>query len=100
MNELIKITESYGKRAVSARELHAFLENKKQFADWIKNRIKQYDLIENEDYVLISPNSEIKKGRGGDRRSVEYALSVDCAKELAMVEGNINGKHARPAVRN
>jgi len=96
MNELIKITEQGGKRAVNARELHAFLGVETRFNDWIKYRIENYDLIEGEDYVvLITENSVIKKGRGGDRRSIEYALSIDCAKELSMVENNERGKQAR-----
>lgn len=33
MEEIIKITERDGQRAVSARELHQFLESKQQFAD-------------------------------------------------------------------
>lgn len=89
MNELIKVTETNGKKAVSARELHLFLENKKQFADWITHRINKYGLIENVDYQTLSLNGE--KGRP----SIEYALSLDAAKELSMVEGNAKGKQAR-----
>lgn len=65
------------------------MESKKQFADWIKHRIKKYELIENVDYVSFSLNGE--KGRPQE----EYALTVDCAKELSMVEGNAKGKQAR-----
>jgi phage anti-repressor protein len=92
MKELIKITEQDGRQAVSARELHAFLGSKQNFADWIKSRIKQYGLIENEDYVSL--HKIMKRAVGGSTR-IEYALSVDCAKELAMVEGNEQGKRAR-----
>ena len=48
--ELIKITEQNGKQAVSARELHAFLESKQDFSNWIKNRIEKYDFEEGVDY--------------------------------------------------
>jgi len=73
--------------------LHAFLESKKQFADWIKHRIKKYGLVENQDFVSFSLISE--KPQQGGRPQTEYALSLDCAKELAMVEGNERGKEAR-----
>lgn len=89
MNELIKITDNNGKKAVSARELHLFLESKKQFADWIKHRISKYELIEGTDYQSFSPVSE------NGRPSIEYALTLDAAKELSMVEGNAKGKQAR-----
>jgi len=70
------------------------LGNKKQFADWIQSRIRQYEFEENQDYVLISPKNETK-GRGGDRRSIDYYLSLDMAKELSMVERNQRGKQVR-----
>jgi phage anti-repressor protein len=92
MKELIKITERGGRRAVSARELHAFLGSKQDFSHWIKSRIKQYGLVENEDYCSF--DKIIERAIGGSKR-IEYVLSVDCAKELAMVEGNEQGKRAR-----
>jgi len=95
MQELVKIREQDGKQSVSARELHGFLESKQQFSDWIKNRIEKYEFVENQDFILISENYEIKEGRGGDRRSIDYALTLDTAKELSMVEGNEKGKQAR-----
>lgn len=90
--ELIKITEVNGNKAVSARELHSFLESKQQFADWIKRRIDQYEFVEYQDFEVIhnSMNNPI-----GGRPFIEYALSVDMAKELSMVEGNEKGKMAR-----
>lgn len=93
MNEIIKITEQNGKRAVSARELHAFLESKKDFSSWIKDRIDRYGFIENQDYCLLTEIGE-QKGRGGHNK-IEYILTIDAAKELSMVEGNERGKQAR-----
>lgn len=90
MYEIIKITETNGRKAVSARELHYFLESKQEFASWIKNRITKYDLIENEDFVRFD---NIIKTTGG--KTIEYALTLDAAKELSMVEGNAKGKQAR-----
>ena len=92
MNVLIKITEQNGKRAVSARELHHFLESKQEFANWIKNRIEKYGFVENQDYEVF--DNFVKNPNGG-RPLTEYALSVDMAKELSMVEGNEKGKEAR-----
>jgi phage antirepressor protein len=92
MKELIKITEQNGKRAVSARELHLFLESKQEFANWIKNRIDKYGFIENQDYEVF--DNFIKNPNGG-RPLIEYALTIDTAKEIAMVEGNEKGKEAR-----
>ena len=41
---------------VSARELHSFVESKRQFADWIKNRIEKYGFVENVDYITFPQN--------------------------------------------
>lgn len=92
MEEIIKITEHNGKRAVNARELHQFLESKYQFANWIQERITKYGFVENQDYEVFKEN--LKNSNGG-RPQIEYALSVDMAKELSMVENNEKGRIAR-----
>lgn len=92
MQELITITEQNGQRAVSARELHEFLEVGKVFGAWINERIEQYGFIENQDYVVFSKNG---KNPEGGRPLKEYAISIDMAKELSMVERNEKGKLAR-----
>lgn len=89
MKELIKVTEKNGKRAVNARDLYNFLEVKSKFADWIKNRIYEYGFIEFQDFVTFSKNLE----SGGKVK--EYALSIDMAKELSMVEKTERGRQAR-----
>lgn len=88
MIQIIKITEQNGKQAVSARELHAFLESKQDFTTWIKNRIDKYELINGVDYTL-------HKFMERNSWKHEYALTIDAAKELSMVEGNEKGKQAR-----
>ena len=89
MNQLIKITEKEGKQLVSARELHEFLEVKSKYADWIKNRIKKYDFVENLDYGTVSKILE----NGG--KEYDHAITVEMAKELSMVENNEKGSQAR-----
>lgn len=89
MQELIRITEHNGQQVVSARDLHSFLGSKKDFSDWVKQRITKYGLENGVDFTTFqgkTPNG---------RPSTEYALTLDAAKELAMVEGNAKGKQAR-----
>ena len=105
-------------QTVNARELHAFLGNKMHFADWIKKRIVDYGFVENVDYVRVELAAGLAMAQtGGDfadilhaqknetqetstcdfgqRGRIEYALSLDMAKELSMVERNAQGKQAR-----
>ncbi|WP_159522959.1 phage antirepressor KilAC domain-containing protein [Sunxiuqinia indica] len=88
MTELIKIHEHKGQKVVSARELHAFLGSKRQFADWIKQRISQYGFIDGQDYTTFHKIVNRSK-------TTEYAITTDMAKELCMVENNDRGRLAR-----
>ena len=90
MKELIKITKNEeGQQLVSARELHGFLEVKTRFNDWIKNRIEKYGFKENIDYTKIL----VQCIRG--QNEYDFALVLDMAKELSMVENNEKGRQAR-----
>ncbi|EEX3219585.1 antA/AntB antirepressor family protein [Escherichia coli] len=79
---------------VNARDLHSFLGVGRMFAHWVKERIAEYGFVESLDYILICQNGQTK-GRGGDRRSKDYHLTLDTAKELAMVERNEKGRQIR-----
>jgi anti-repressor protein len=91
-SELIHIQERDGQRAVSARELHQVLGSKQDFSTWIKNRINKYGFIENQDYQSF--HNSVEREIGASTR-IEYALSIDMAKEIAMVEGNERGRKVR-----
>ncbi len=79
----------------NARDLHATLEVGRDFTTWLKERIEQYGFTEGEDFAIDSPKRGNQSGRGGDRRSRAYHLTLDMAKELAMVENNERGRQVR-----
>ncbi|EEC9211160.1 antA/AntB antirepressor family protein [Escherichia coli] len=70
---------------VNARDLHTFLGVGKRFASWITERIEEYGFVENQDYILLSNLGKQTSGRGGHNRK-DYHLTLDTAKELAMVD--------------
>lgn len=88
MNELIKITEYDGKKAVSARELYEFLEVDTKFTTWCQRMI-EYGFTEKIDFIPI-----LGKSTGG-RPSVDYALTLDTAKHWSMIQRNEKGMQAR-----
>ena len=92
MEQLIKITEQNGKQAVSARELHEFLEVKTQFTKWCE-RMFEYDFVENQDFVALSQKR--LTAQGNETTLTDYALTLDCAKEIAMLQRTDKGKQAR-----
>ena len=88
MSELIPITEQNGEQAVSARVLYEFLEVKTEFVKWCE-RMFEYGFTEEQDFSPI-----LTKSTGG-RPSTDYALTLDCAKEIAMLQRTERGKQAR-----
>lgn len=84
---------------VDARALHEFLGSGQMFATWIKARVAEYQFAEGIDYARLT---EIESGKhqglksffGGNNR-VDYHLSLDMAKELAMVERSDKGREVR-----
>ena len=77
----------------NARDLHKALQVGRKFATWITERIKEYVFVENQDYILIFPEMGKNSGRG--RPSKEYHLTLNMAKELAMVEKTEVGRQVR-----
>ncbi len=76
----------------NAQDLHAFLDVQTRFNDWVARRIEQYGFIEGEDYYSVLSNRS--DGLPGKPRT-EYHLTLDTAKELAMVENNEQGRQVR-----
>ncbi len=76
-------------QTVDGRALHTFLEVQTEFKNWIVRRIEEYSFEEDKDF-----RSFLTESTGG-RPTKEYALALDMAKELAMVERTPKGKEAR-----
>lgn len=92
-NEL-PLIQSNNDLMVDARQLHQKLKSRRQFANWITDRIKDYGFIEGKDYLTNLLNQN-RSGKGGDRKSKEYHLTLDMAKELCMVERSEIGRAFR-----
>lgn len=87
---VLPVYESDDRRLVSARELHAALGSGWQFSDWIQDRIAKYGFVEGQEFFRVSC-----KTPAGGRPRIEYWLTLDCAKEIAMVENNERGRRIR-----
>lgn len=96
MNEIIKISSQMigfvEVNSVNARDIHNYVESKKDFSNWIKNRLEQLNAVENEDFVKLTQKGELSKT--GQTR-IEYIVTLDIAKHLAMMERNAQGKNIR-----
>ena len=81
------------KKTVNARRLHVWLGVGKDFSNWIKDRIDKIGFVENEDFIKIAARQNERAGNRG--ASIEYHITTDMAKHLAMVEKNEKGREAR-----
>lgn len=88
-NGLVPIYQNEDEKLVNSRDLHAGIESKQKYADWVKNRIEKYGFVEGEDFFV-----NLGKSTGG-RPSIEYFFKMDTAKEIAMVENNPQGRKVR-----
>jgi anti-repressor protein len=90
MNELITIERNEnGELLVSGRELHEFLESKERFSKWWE-RMLSYGFevgIDYTPYQKVHPSNY--------QEITDYAMKVDMAKEIAMIQRNDKGKQAR-----
>jgi phage anti-repressor protein len=88
VKELIEIKDENGKQTVSARELHQKLGVKTSFKDWIKRMI-DYGFEEKKDFCSFLSESS------GGRPLREYAISIDMAKEICMIQRSEIGRKFR-----
>lgn len=96
MNEIITITKASINNeevnAVNARDLWEKIESKRRFGDWIKDRLEGF--TEGQDYVI---HKIVKTGNGasGKQYQIDYIISLDTAKHIAMLERNEQGHKIR-----
>lgn len=90
MKELIKITQNENGQVVNARDLYKFLEyNTSHWKRWYeRNILKDIFFIENKDYVKLA-----RRENGND--IIDFALTINMAKELSMLSRTPKGKEAR-----
>ena len=88
MNELIKVTYPDDRPAVSARDLHEFLDVGSEYSHWFK-RMCEYGFTEGQDFSPFLTEST------GGRPAQDAILTLDMAKEICMLQRNEKGKQAR-----
>ena len=75
LNELINLAiNGELQQTVNARELHSFLESKQDFSTWIKNRIADYDFVENQDFIAAP--QKYGAANGGHATRKEYYITL------------------------
>ncbi|HER2938560.1 TPA: phage antirepressor KilAC domain-containing protein [Streptococcus pyogenes] len=92
MNHLINVTLNENQEpVVSARDLHKELKVKTRFSEWVKQNFKIFE----EGYDFTSVVGTTVVNNGAVREIQDYVLSLDAAKNLAMVSKTDKGKEVR-----
>lgn len=93
MNELIKINYDSDRYTTSAKDLWEFLDRPhSEFMKWF-HRYSEYGFVENIDYRAIRQKS--RTAQGNEYEYTDYEITIDMAKELAMLQKTEKGKMAR-----
>ena len=92
MNELFKVNYDNERITLSARELHEFLEVKTKYKDWFP-RMTEYGFVENIDYQAIAQKRAT--AQGNETTYTDHQITIEMAKEIAMLQRNEKGKQAR-----
>lgn len=79
--------------SVMARKLHAALGIGKDFTHWFKAQTKRGGFVDGEDYREVY----VQQGENplGGRPSVDFALTIDTAKHIALMSGTPKGRQYR-----
>lgn len=89
-NELVTVYEtSTGEKVVYGTELHAVLEVKSNYREWVNRRFLDIDALAYEDYEAVG----ISTASGQSKK--EHIIKLDAAKEMAMLERDEKGKQVR-----
>jgi phage anti-repressor protein len=103
----IAVSEQDGQRLIDARELHKKLESKRDFSNWIKTKVTNNPFFEeNRDWLklsnplndrftnIVEPENQKHSGNGM-KVKIDYGLTIDTAKKIAMSEQTDIGNKVR-----
>lgn len=96
MNELIQITRSKINGAevnsVNINNLVEVIGIMTHASQWFQRQVQKYGFVENEDYLILKSE---KQTPSGIKHTIDYIVTIDTAKELAMLVNNEQGRNVR-----
>lgn len=85
----IAVAENNGIQTVSARDLYKRLEITDRFNRWFES-ICKYGFYENEDFTSVKTSTLVNNG--AERELDDYAISIEMAKQICMLQRSDKGK--------
>lgn len=94
MENLIKVNKN-GEPTVSGRQLHMFLDIGTEYTKWF-SRMCEYGFDERNDFNSVNFDEVRFEGSREVKRTLQnHEMTLDMAKEIAMIQRNERGKQAR-----
>ncbi|CAK8054156.1 phage antirepressor KilAC domain-containing protein [Eupransor demetentiae] len=97
MEQIVKVQQNQeGNISVSARDLYKALGIKSsyRFSEWVTKNFNM--LAEGVDYTSVVASTQVQNNGGFQTRNlVDYKLTVEAAKQIAMMSGTEKGKQVR-----
>jgi len=73
---------------INGRNLHEQLKVGRDYSNWMKEQLDELDVEEGKEFTP----SKAKTSKQGGRPKIEYSLTVETAKEIAMIAGAKGGR--------
>lgn len=90
MNEIIKVNDET--QTVSARDLYAAVGSTERFNNWFERQL-QFGFVEGEDFTSVKSFTLVNNG--AKREVDDFALTVDMAKQICMVQKTDKAREVR-----
>ena len=94
----LQIVERDGIQSVSARELFEGLESNERFSKWW-DRFASYGFVEDTDFVVCT-KKYVANQYGGEKEFTDYAITIDMAKQICMLQRSEKGRQYRQYLIN
>jgi anti-repressor protein len=93
--EKLPILQQDNNKLINSRELHRQLNVNMKYADWIKQQFEDLDCKQEVGYFL----SNGKTSKKGGRPTTDYHVTVEVAKNIAMIAG-VKGGNTNPELKH
>jgi anti-repressor protein len=95
MIDALAVLSDEARQGIDARQLHAAMAVGRDFSNWVRDQVSRFDLVQGRDFEVFAGGGENPQG---GRPAIDYALSINAAKLIALSQNSAAAKAARAAL--